>query len=171
MYDLQKLSMHYILVHLKICFFKWSLLPTHTCFSVCVAYTALERKISMRQSREELIKRGVLKEIYDKGRGPLQAHGPERSHAWNLCVCVSQSRISFSALLCQEFEPVKLQTLLERSENGADSAEVIGIVAKVNPPFLSFGIKPRDAKKSDRAPGMVSVLGVSLLVSEHTQLG
>nr|4B1U_M Chain M, PHOSPHATASE AND ACTIN REGULATOR 1 [Oryctolagus cuniculus]4B1V_M Chain M, PHOSPHATASE AND ACTIN REGULATOR 1 [Mus musculus]4B1V_N Chain N, PHOSPHATASE AND ACTIN REGULATOR 1 [Mus musculus] len=26
---------------------------------------ALERKISMRQSREELIKRGVLKEIYD----------------------------------------------------------------------------------------------------------
>ncbi|XP_043396028.1 phosphatase and actin regulator 1 isoform X5 [Chelonia mydas] len=27
---------------------------------------ALERKISMRQSREELIKRGVLKEIYDK---------------------------------------------------------------------------------------------------------
>ncbi|KAL0622946.1 Phosphatase and actin regulator 1 [Plecturocebus cupreus] len=29
--------------------------------------SALERKISMRQSREELIKRGVLKEIYDKG--------------------------------------------------------------------------------------------------------
>ncbi|XP_018419167.1 PREDICTED: phosphatase and actin regulator 1 isoform X5 [Nanorana parkeri] len=32
---------------------------------------ALERKISMRQSREELIKRGVLKEIYDKD-GNLQ---------------------------------------------------------------------------------------------------
>ncbi|KAM4705357.1 LOW QUALITY PROTEIN: phosphatase and actin regulator 1 [Rhinophrynus dorsalis] len=32
---------------------------------------ALERKISMRQSREELIKRGVLKEIYDKD-GELQ---------------------------------------------------------------------------------------------------
>ncbi|XP_061051716.1 phosphatase and actin regulator 1 isoform X6 [Eubalaena glacialis] len=30
---------------------------------------ALERKISMRQSREELIKRGVLKEIYDKDPG------------------------------------------------------------------------------------------------------
>lgn len=30
--------------------------------------TALERKISMRQSREELIKRGVLKEIFDKGK-------------------------------------------------------------------------------------------------------
>uniref|UniRef100_A0A8U8CJF4 Phosphatase and actin regulator n=1 Tax=Geospiza parvula TaxID=87175 RepID=A0A8U8CJF4_GEOPR len=28
---------------------------------------ALERKMSMRQSREELIKRGVLKEIFDKG--------------------------------------------------------------------------------------------------------
>ncbi|XP_053321984.1 phosphatase and actin regulator 1 isoform X2 [Spea bombifrons] len=33
---------------------------------------ALERKISMRQSREELIKRGVLKEIYDKD-GDLQS--------------------------------------------------------------------------------------------------
>ncbi|KAM4687658.1 phosphatase and actin regulator 1 isoform 2-T2 [Discoglossus pictus] len=32
---------------------------------------ALERKISMRQSREELIKRGVLKEMYDKD-GELQ---------------------------------------------------------------------------------------------------
>ncbi|XP_063307786.1 phosphatase and actin regulator 1 isoform X2 [Pelobates fuscus] len=32
---------------------------------------ALERKISMRQSREELIKRGVLKELYDKD-GDLQ---------------------------------------------------------------------------------------------------
>ncbi|XP_053570723.1 phosphatase and actin regulator 1 isoform X2 [Bombina bombina] len=32
---------------------------------------ALERKISMRQSREELVKRGVLKEIYDKD-GDLQ---------------------------------------------------------------------------------------------------
>ncbi|XP_062986469.1 phosphatase and actin regulator 1 isoform X3 [Elgaria multicarinata webbii] len=34
---------------------------------------ALERKISMRQSREELIKRGVLKEIFDKdGELPIQ---------------------------------------------------------------------------------------------------
>uniref|UniRef100_A0A8K9XM89 Phosphatase and actin regulator n=1 Tax=Oncorhynchus mykiss TaxID=8022 RepID=A0A8K9XM89_ONCMY len=29
--------------------------------------TALERKMSVRQSREELIKRGVLKEIFEKG--------------------------------------------------------------------------------------------------------
>ncbi|ETE67918.1 hypothetical protein L345_06291, partial [Ophiophagus hannah] len=33
----------------------------------CRSFFALERKISMRQSREELIKRGVLKEIFDKG--------------------------------------------------------------------------------------------------------
>uniref|UniRef100_A0ABM5GAN5 Phosphatase and actin regulator n=1 Tax=Pogona vitticeps TaxID=103695 RepID=A0ABM5GAN5_9SAUR len=33
---------------------------------------ALERKISMRQSREELIKRGVLKEIFDKDELPIQ---------------------------------------------------------------------------------------------------
>uniref|UniRef100_A0A8C5PXS4 Phosphatase and actin regulator n=1 Tax=Leptobrachium leishanense TaxID=445787 RepID=A0A8C5PXS4_9ANUR len=36
---------------------------------------ALERKISMRQSREELIKRGVLKEIYDKVSEDLTDHG------------------------------------------------------------------------------------------------
>uniref|UniRef100_A0A8C5WD58 Phosphatase and actin regulator n=1 Tax=Leptobrachium leishanense TaxID=445787 RepID=A0A8C5WD58_9ANUR len=36
---------------------------------------ALERKISMRQSREELIKRGVLKEIYDKDGGLQNEEG------------------------------------------------------------------------------------------------
>lgn len=30
----------------------------------------------MRQSREELIKRGVLKEIYDKGKRPPAIHRP-----------------------------------------------------------------------------------------------
>lgn len=30
-------------------------------------HSALERKMSMRQSRDELIKRGVLKEIFEKG--------------------------------------------------------------------------------------------------------
>lgn len=37
---------------------------------VAISYPApsvLERKMSTRQSREELIKRGVLKDIYDKG--------------------------------------------------------------------------------------------------------
>lgn len=32
------------------------------------ASSALERKMSMRQSRDELIKRGVLKEIFEKGK-------------------------------------------------------------------------------------------------------
>uniref|UniRef100_A0A8C2WIS7 Phosphatase and actin regulator n=1 Tax=Cyclopterus lumpus TaxID=8103 RepID=A0A8C2WIS7_CYCLU len=32
---------------------------------------ALERKMSMRQSRDELIKRGVLKEIFEKGEPML----------------------------------------------------------------------------------------------------
>ena len=35
--------------------------------------SALERKMSMRQSRDELIKRGVLKEIFEKGE--LMTHG------------------------------------------------------------------------------------------------
>lgn len=34
--------------------------------------SALERKMSMRQSRDELIKRGVLKEIFEKGELTLQ---------------------------------------------------------------------------------------------------
>ncbi len=37
---------------------------------LCV-FSALERKMSMRQSREELIKRGVLKEIFEKGSRDL----------------------------------------------------------------------------------------------------
>lgn len=70
---------------------------------LCVLLTALERKISMRQSREELIKRGVLKEIYDKGKGttPGSTGHKEAMLGICVCVCVSQSRISFSALLCQ----------------------------------------------------------------------
>lgn len=31
------------------------------------AFSVLERKMSTRQSREELIKKGVLKEVYEKG--------------------------------------------------------------------------------------------------------
>ena len=31
--------------------------------------SVLERKMSTRQSREDLIKRGVMKDIYDKGEG------------------------------------------------------------------------------------------------------
>lgn len=31
--------------------------------------SVLERKMSTRQSREDLIKRGVMEDIYDKGEG------------------------------------------------------------------------------------------------------
>lgn len=40
--------------------------------------SALERKMSMRQSRDELIKRGVLKEIFEKGELTFQTH----THRW-----------------------------------------------------------------------------------------
>ena len=36
---------------------------------VFCAPSVLERKMSTRQSREELIKKGVLKEVYEKGEG------------------------------------------------------------------------------------------------------
>ncbi|EPQ15256.1 Phosphatase and actin regulator 1 [Myotis brandtii] len=59
---------------------------------------ALERKISMRQSREELIKRGVLKEIYDKGL--LQASfvfSSERQVCFHLrCLSLAPSLFSES---------------------------------------------------------------------------
>lgn len=72
-----------------------------------------------------------------KVRGPLQAPRARKKPCLeSVCVCFSEQDFVLCIAL-SEFEPVKLQTLLERSENGADSAEVIGIVAKVNPPFFS----------------------------------
>uniref|UniRef100_A0A668VK37 Phosphatase and actin regulator n=1 Tax=Oreochromis aureus TaxID=47969 RepID=A0A668VK37_OREAU len=40
---------------------------------------ALERKMSMRQSRDELIKRGVLKEIFEKGE-----YAEKHLQTWNM---------------------------------------------------------------------------------------
>lgn len=37
-------------------------------------HSALERKMSVRQSRDELIKRGVLKEIFEKGEMILYSY-------------------------------------------------------------------------------------------------
>uniref|UniRef100_A0A3P8ZBW9 Phosphatase and actin regulator n=1 Tax=Esox lucius TaxID=8010 RepID=A0A3P8ZBW9_ESOLU len=48
----------------------------------------LERKMSTRQSREELIKRGVLKDIYDKGERPEGHEGKD-------CRNVQQHRLIF----------------------------------------------------------------------------
>nr|XP_056710172.1 phosphatase and actin regulator 1 isoform X2 [Euleptes europaea] len=56
---------------------------------------ALERKISMRQSREELIKRGVLKEIFDKdGELPIQNEEGSLENGQTL----SSSQVSLPAL-------------------------------------------------------------------------
>ncbi|XP_054841334.1 phosphatase and actin regulator 1 [Eublepharis macularius] len=61
---------------------------------------ALERKISMRQSREELIKRGVLKEIFDKdGELPIQNEEGSLENGQTL----SSSQASLPAL--SELEP------------------------------------------------------------------
>ncbi|XP_060100202.1 phosphatase and actin regulator 1 isoform X3 [Heteronotia binoei] len=61
---------------------------------------ALERKISMRQSREELIKRGVLKEIFDKdGELPTQNEEGSLENGQTL----SSSQASLPAL--SELEP------------------------------------------------------------------
>ncbi|KAM6455218.1 phosphatase and actin regulator 1 isoform 3-T3 [Liasis olivaceus] len=61
---------------------------------------ALERKISMRQSREELIKRGVLKEIFDKdGELPIQNEEGSLENGQAL----SSSQVSLPTL--SELEP------------------------------------------------------------------
>uniref|UniRef100_A0A8C6GG38 Phosphatase and actin regulator n=2 Tax=Mus TaxID=862507 RepID=A0A8C6GG38_MUSSI len=64
---------------------------------------ALERKISMRQSREELIKRGVLKEIYDKD-GELSISNEDDSLENGQSL--SSSQLSLPAL--SEMEPVPM---------------------------------------------------------------
>ncbi|KAM7097416.1 phosphatase and actin regulator 1 isoform 4-T4 [Molossus nigricans] len=64
---------------------------------------ALERKISMRQSREELIKRGVLKEIYDKD-GELSVSNEDDSLENGQSLSASQ--LSLPAL--SEMEPVPM---------------------------------------------------------------
>ncbi|XP_045667503.1 phosphatase and actin regulator 1 isoform X3 [Ursus americanus] len=64
---------------------------------------ALERKISMRQSREELIKRGVLKEIYDKD-GELSIANEDDSLENGQSL--SSSQLSLPAL--SEMEPVPM---------------------------------------------------------------
>ncbi|XP_006864148.1 PREDICTED: phosphatase and actin regulator 1 [Chrysochloris asiatica] len=64
---------------------------------------ALERKISMRQSREELIKRGVLKEIYDKD-GELSISNEDDS--LDSGQSLSSSQLSLPAL--SEMEPVPM---------------------------------------------------------------
>ena len=44
----------------------------------------------MRQSREELIKRGVLKEIYDKGKGTTPGSAGQKEAMLGICVYFSE---------------------------------------------------------------------------------
>lgn len=92
----------------------------------------------MRQSREELIKRGVLKEIYDKGKGDWSPpQGPE-SHVWNLCACFSELGSVFCVTL-SGFEPLTPQTVLERKENFVDRSKALSIISaeRNQAPFFS----------------------------------
>lgn len=151
-------------------FFKSSVTDSH--LLLCVFLAALERKISMRQSREELIKRGVLKEIYDKGKGTTPGSTGQKEAMLGICVCVFP-RVGFRSLHCF----VRVWTCKSPDTSGEirewSWQHWSDWCCREGEPslFLSFGIKPRDAKKGDGAPGMVSVRGVSLLVSGHTQLG
>ncbi|XP_054237933.1 phosphatase and actin regulator 1 [Indicator indicator] len=69
---------------------------------------ALERKISMRQSREELIKRGVLKEIFDKDGElsiPNEEGALENGQPLGSTQVLSSSQVSLPALAELESGP------------------------------------------------------------------
>ncbi|XP_069709772.1 phosphatase and actin regulator 1 isoform X2 [Phaenicophaeus curvirostris] len=69
---------------------------------------ALERKISMRQSREELIKRGVLKEIFDKDGElsiPNEEGALENGQPLSSTQVLSSSQVSLPALAELESGP------------------------------------------------------------------
>ncbi|NWW38819.1 PHAR1 regulator, partial [Panurus biarmicus] len=71
---------------------------------------ALERKMSMRQSREELIKRGVLKEIFDKD-GELSIPNEEGAleNGQPLGSGLSSSQVSLPALAELESVPASVE--------------------------------------------------------------
>ncbi|NXK64335.1 PHAR1 regulator, partial [Sylvietta virens] len=71
---------------------------------------ALERKMSMRQSREELIKRGVLKEIFDKD-GELSISNEEGAleNGQPLGSGLSSSQVSLPALAELESVPTSVE--------------------------------------------------------------
>ncbi|XP_021392171.1 phosphatase and actin regulator 1 isoform X1 [Lonchura striata] len=72
---------------------------------------ALERKMSMRQSREELIKRGVLKEIFDKD-GELSIPNEEGAleNGQPLGSGLSSSQVSLPALAELESVPASVES-------------------------------------------------------------
>uniref|UniRef100_A0A3Q1I5F4 Phosphatase and actin regulator n=1 Tax=Anabas testudineus TaxID=64144 RepID=A0A3Q1I5F4_ANATE len=74
---------------------------------------ALERKMSMRQSRDELIKRGVLKEIFEKGEMILHNYSLIHKSEKLKCVCSAIEHISTPA--CFFFLPSDSATVEFRS--------------------------------------------------------
>lgn len=130
---------------------------TNSHLLLCVLLVALERKISMRQSREELIKRGVLKEIYDKGKGDRSAPWALESRAWNGCAYFSELDSVFCIAL-SGFEPWKLHGQFWREENFADHARALSIIEKSGSFILSIGITPQGTVRNDTAAGTVWVL-------------
>ncbi|OPJ76627.1 phosphatase and actin regulator 1 isoform A [Patagioenas fasciata monilis] len=73
---------------------------------------ALERKISMRQSREELIKRGVLKEIFDKDGElsiPNEEGALENGQPLGSGQVLSSSQVSLPALAELESVPASVE--------------------------------------------------------------
>ncbi|XP_057226434.1 phosphatase and actin regulator 1 isoform X2 [Malurus melanocephalus] len=73
---------------------------------------ALERKMSMRQSREELIKRGVLKEIFDKDGElsiPNEDGALENGQPLGSAQVLSSSQVSLPALAELESVPASVE--------------------------------------------------------------
>ncbi|NXU18856.1 PHAR1 regulator, partial [Pardalotus punctatus] len=73
---------------------------------------ALERKMSMRQSREELIKRGVLKEIFDKDGElsiPNEEGALENGQPLGSAQVLSSSQVSLPALAELESVPASVE--------------------------------------------------------------
>ncbi len=66
--------------------------------SVFVLPTVLERQMSMRRPRQELIEQGVLKERSDNGR---------REKCMSVCVCVCLCFLIYNYILYQEYCTLK----------------------------------------------------------------
>uniref|UniRef100_A0A672YEF6 Phosphatase and actin regulator n=1 Tax=Sphaeramia orbicularis TaxID=375764 RepID=A0A672YEF6_9TELE len=79
---------------------------------------ALERKMSVRQSRDELIKRGVLKEIFEKGnpshpkRAVLSRINAITCELSVFCLATVEFRSSMDGSLCTQEPPIKSSMVL-----------------------------------------------------------
>ncbi|XP_054674186.1 phosphatase and actin regulator 1 isoform X3 [Grus americana] len=108
---------------------------------------ALERKISMRQSREELIKRGVLKEIFDKDGElsiPNEEGALENGQPLGSGQVLSSSQVSLPALAELEsgpasgepcsYEVLPTTEIMDRTDPGAP-VKLPCMPVKLSPPL------------------------------------